>query len=270
MPFLPTHIENQELHTIFGVKAQKLSFFPRLYLKNMLNCIAVDDESLALDLLEDNIQKIPFLNLIKRCKNAFEAVDVLQKEHIDLIFLDIQMPGITGVQFLQSLKNSPMVIFVTAYQQYALEGFNLDVIDYLLKPIDFERFLKAVNKAYELYNLRSGKQTAEIVEPVSDSIFVNADYSLVKIKINEITFIEGLKDYIKIHVNSSAKPVITRMTMKGIEEKLPSAGFFRVHKSFIISLDKIESIRNLKIKIGTAQIPVSEHYSEDFFKAIGQ
>ncbi len=239
--------------------------------KNMLNCIAVDDENLALDLIEDNILKVPFLNLVKRCKNAFEAMEVLQNQDIDLVFLDIQMPGITGVQFLQSMTKSPMVIFVTAYKQYALEGYNLNVIDYLLKPIDFERFLKAVNKAAELHSL---KQKVVMSEPIPEvkntTIFVNADYSLVKVKTEEITYIEGLKDYIKIHLNSSTKPVVTRMTMKSIEEKLPSSEFFRVHKSFIISLDKIESIRNLKIKIGNAQVPVSESYAEEFFKLIGQ
>lgn len=237
----------------------------------MLNCIAVDDESLALDLLEDNINKIPFLKLIKRCKNAFDAIEVLQNEQIDLIFLDIQMPGITGVQFLHSLKTKPMVIFVTAYKQYALEGFELDVVDYLLKPIDFERFLKAVNKASELYTLRNKPQVSE--EPAVDkisAIFVNADYSLVKIKVSEITYIEGLKDYIKIYTSTSSKPIVTRMTMKAIEEKLPIPDCYRVHKSFIVSLDKIESIRNLKIKIGNAQIPISESYSEGFFKTIGQ
>ncbi|MBC7408496.1 MAG: response regulator transcription factor [Arcicella sp.] len=237
----------------------------------MLNCIAVDDENLALDLIEDNIHKVPFLNLVKRCKNPFEAMEVLQTQEIDLIFLDIQMPGITGVQFLQSITNSPMVIFVTAYQQYALEGFNLNVVDYLLKPIDFERFLKAVNKASELYNLKHKTVVIENVSELKNSaIFVNADYSLVKIKIDEITYIEGLKDYVKINLNSSTKPIVTRMTMKAIEEKLPTSEFFRVHKSFIVSLDKIESIRSLKIKIGNAQIPVSESYSEEFFKLIGQ
>lgn len=237
----------------------------------MLNCIAVDDENLALDLIEDNIHKVPFLNLVKRCKNPFEAMEVLQNQEIDLIFLDIQMPGISGVQFLQSMTNSPMVIFVTAYQQYALEGFNLNVIDYLLKPIDFERFLKAVNKATELHRL---KHKAVVDEPVTEfknsTIFVNADYSLIKIKTDDIDYVEGLKDYVKINLNSSNKPIITRMTMKAIEEKLPSSEFFRVHKSFIVSLDKIESIRNLKIKIGTTQIPISESYSEEFFKLIGQ
>jgi DNA-binding LytR/AlgR family response regulator len=236
----------------------------------MLNCIAVDDENLALDLIEDNINKVPFLNLVKRCKNPFEAMEVLQNQDIDLIFLDIQMPGITGVQFLQSLTNSPMVVFVTAYQQYALEGFNLNVIDYLLKPIDFERFLKAVNKASELHSLKHKATVNESVSEPKSTIFVNADYSLVKIKTDEITFVEGLKDYVKIHLNTTSKPIVTRMTMKSVEEKLPSNEFFRVHKSFIVSLDKIESIRNLKIKMGNAQIPVSESYSEEFFKLIGQ
>lgn len=237
----------------------------------MLNCIAVDDENLALDLIEDNIHKVPFLNLVKRCKNPFEAMEVLQTQEIDLIFLDIQMPGITGLQFLQSLTNSPMVIFVTAYKQYALEGFNLNVIDYLLKPIDFERFLKAVNKASELHNLKHKTLLSEGSNELKNSaIFVNADYSLVKIRTDEITYVEGLKDYVKINLNSSTKPIVTRMTMKAIEEKLPTSEFFRVHKSFIVSLDKIESIRSLKIKIGNAQIPVSESYSEEFFKLIGQ
>jgi DNA-binding LytR/AlgR family response regulator len=239
----------------------------------MLNCIAVDDENLALDLLEDNIQKIPFLNLVKRCKNAFDAIETLQNNAIDLMFLDIQMPGITGIQFLQSLKNKPMVIFVTAYKQYALEGFELDVVDYLLKPIDFERFLKAVNKASEHHSLKQKSLLEDATGATSEkvsSIFVNADYSLVKIKIDEITYIEGLKDYVKIYTSTSSKPVVTRMTMKAIEEKLPSSAFFRVHKSFIVSLDKIESIRNLKIKMGNAQIPISESYSESFFKMIGQ
>jgi DNA-binding LytR/AlgR family response regulator len=237
----------------------------------MLNCIAVDDENLALDLIEDNIHKVPFLNLVKRCKNPFEAMEVLQNQEIDLIFLDIQMPGITGVQFLQSLTNSPMVIFVTAYKQYALEGFNLNVIDYLLKPIDFERFLKAVNKAHELHSLKHKALVDDtITEFKNSTIFVNADYALVKIKTDEIAYVEGLKDYVKINLNSSNKPIVTRMTMKAIEEKLPTSEFFRVHKSFIVSLDKIESIRNLKIKIGTAQIPISESYSEEFFKLIGQ
>ncbi len=238
----------------------------------MINCLAVDDESLALDLLEDNIRKVPFLNLVKRCKNAFEAQEIMQQQQIDLLFLDIQMPGISGVQFVQSLKNSPMVIFVTAYEEFALEGFNLDVIDYLLKPVSFERFLKAVNKSYELYNLKNQEvalpPAAETSSAPQEYLFVNADYSLVKIRISDILYVEGLKDYVKIYLEGQPRPVITRLTMKAMEEKLPSGPFLRVHKSFIIAFDKIESIRNLRIKIGQVHIPISESYGEALFKAI--
>lgn len=232
----------------------------------MMRCIAVDDEELALDLLEDNIRKIPFLTMVKRCKNSFEAHEAVMKENIDLIFLDIQMPGISGVQFLQSIAKPPMVIFITAYEQFALEGFNLNVIDYLLKPVSFDRFLKAVNKAHELFNLKNSPATTSGELP--EYLFVNAEYSLVKINIRDILYVEGLKDYIKIFVTNAARPVITRMSMKTMEEKLPPEKFIRVHKSFIISLDKIVSIRKGKISIGDASIPVSEHYKENLDRFI--
>lgn len=230
-----------------------------------MKCIAVDDEPLALDLLEDNIRQIPYLQLVKSCRNGFEAMEALQTEHIDLIFLDIQMPGITGVQFLRSLPSNPMVIFITAYEQYALEGFDLDIVDYLLKPVSFERFLKAVNKAQELFNLRN--QTPKQPE---EYFFVNADYSLVKIRYADITYIEGLKDYIKIYLTTQTRPVITRMTMKSIEEKLQPMHFMRVHKSFVVNLNKIDSIRNLKISIGSTSVPVSEQYADDLLKKINR
>lgn len=234
----------------------------------MIKCIAVDDEPLALDLLEDNIKQVPFLQLVKTCRNAFEAIEVLQTEQIDLVFLDIQMPGLTGTQFVHSLpeQNKPLVIFITAYEEYAVEGFNLDVVDYLLKPVSFDRFLKAVNKVNEFLKFR--QQGVQPTLTNNEYLFVNADYSLVKVRLPEITYVEGLKDYVKIHLTTATRPVITRLTMKAMEETLPSDQFIRVHKSFIVSLDKVESIRNLKIKIGNAQIPVSEHYSEAFFKLI--
>lgn len=234
-----------------------------------MKCIAIDDEPLALDLLEDNIRQVPFLELVKSCHNAFEALEVLQQQDIDLIFVDIQMPGLTGTQFVQSLtQQKPMVIFITAYEEYALEGYSLDVVDYLLKPVSFDRFLKAVNKAQELHRLKHQEVPNPPQSLVGDYLFVNADYSLVKVRLSEVTYIEGLKDYVKIHQTTSTRPVITRLTMKALEERLPSDRFFRVHKSFIVALDKIESIRNLKIKIGQMQVPVSEHYSEEFFKVI--
>lgn len=236
----------------------------------LLRCIAIDDESLALDLVEDNIAKVPFLKLEARCRNAFEAIDYLQKNTVDLIFLDIQMPGLTGVQFLEGLTHKPMVIFVTAYQQYAVEGFNLDVIDYVLKPISFERFLKASHKALDFFKSKLALQTqGAVAEAKVDFIFIHADYSLMKILLDDILYIEGLKDYIKIHLRTQKFPVVCRMTMKLIAEKLPADSFLRIHKSFIVSLKKIESIRNQKVKIGENHIPLSDSYSEQFYQTIG-
>lgn len=237
--------------------------------KIILKCLAVDDENLALDLIEDNIAKVPFLKLEKRCRNAFEAIEYLQNNEVDLIFLDIQMPGITGVQFLGGLTQKPMVIFVTAYQQYALEGFNLDVIDYVLKPISFERFLKATHKALDYFTSKNVLQTQTPPPEKMQYIFIHADYSLMKIMLEDILYIEGLKDYIKIHLKIQKFPVVCRMTMKLIEEKLPSTEFQRIHKSFIVSLKKVESIRNQKIKIGENHIPLSDNYSEQFYQTIG-
>ncbi len=232
----------------------------------MIRCLAIDDETLALDLLEDNIRQTPFLHLVKRCKNAYEAITVLQNESIDLIFLDIQMPGITGIQLLNSLQSKPMVIFITAYKEYALESFNLDVLDYLLKPVSYDRFLKAANKALEYYNLKQ-KQSLQ-PNATNDFLFVNAEYSLIKITINDIAYIEGLKDYIKIHLITSPKAVITRMNLKAIEEKFPKEKFIRVHKSFIISVDKITSVRKNRICINEKEIPLSDFYRNNLFKII--
>jgi DNA-binding LytR/AlgR family response regulator len=231
----------------------------------MMNCLIVDDEPLARELMEDNVKKVPFLKLIGTCANGFEAMEILQKEKVDLIFLDIQMPGITGIQFLQTIKNPVMVIFITAYEKYAIEGFNLDVVDYLLKPVSFERFLKAASKANELFTLRS---KTESTSTPPDFIFVHADYNLVKINLADITHIEGLKDYVKIHLTTSTRAVITRMSMKSVEELLPATRFMRVHKSFIISLEKIISVRKGRIKIGTVEVPLSDSYSEKFFQLI--
>lgn len=234
----------------------------------MLRCLAADDEPFALELLEDNISQIPFLHLVKKCKNAFEVLETLQKEDIDLIFLDIQMPGLTGVQLLKTLNPRPMVIFVTAYQHFALEGFELDVIDYLMKPVEFERFLKAANKAYDLFQLRQ-KIPNLPTSAAPDALFVHADYALVRIALNDIVFIESQKDYLQIYTNNGNKPVITRMSLKAMEEKL-SDKFMRVHKSYIVALDKIDSVRNARIHIGEAMIPLSDSYSESFFQRIGQ
>ncbi len=232
----------------------------------MINCLAIDDETLALDLLEDNIRQVPFLHLVKRCKNAYEAIEIIKEKKIDLVFLDLQMPGINGMQFLESLQTRPMVILITAFKQYALEGYSLDVLDYLVKPVPFERFLKATNKALEYYNLKNNQAIKQEV-PI-DYCFVSSEYNLVKIMVNEVLYIEGQKDYISIHVNSSEKPVVTRMSLKDMEEKCPAGKFMRVHKSFIVALDKITSIRANVITIGEAKIPIGDNYRTEFFNVI--
>ena len=232
----------------------------------MIKCIAVDDEPLALDLLEDNISKVPFLQLVAKCENAMEAMQALKEQAVDLIFLDIQMPGLTGLQFIQSMTQKPMIILITAYEKYALQGFNLDVVDYLVKPVSLDRFIKAANKAEELYELKNRKpEPIPAIEP--EFFFVNVDYSLLKVVVADIIWIEGLKDYIKIHLQSSSKPVITRLTMKGIEEQLPSSKFIRIHKSFIVSIAFITSVRKNSVFIGPTELTVSESY-QDNLKAL--
>ena len=234
----------------------------------MMTCLAVDDEPLALDLLEDNIKKVPSLKLIKRCSNALQANEFLQTNHVDLIFLDIQMPGISGIQFLKGLyQKPPLVIFITAYEQYAIEGYNLDVVDYLLKPVSFERFLKAFNKAQDKFH--SEKSIPSHGENVPH-LFVNSDYCLVRIDLKDILYIEGLKDYVKIFLQSATRAVITRLSMKGLEEKLPADQFARVHKSFIVSINKIVSIRKARITIQGKDvlIPISEYYKGNLHKFI--
>lgn len=234
----------------------------------MMQCLAIDDEKLVLELLEDNIRQVPFLQLVKACRNALEATTILQSTPIDLLFLDIQMPGLSGLQLLQSLPHPPMTILITAYEQYALESYNLDVVDYLLKPVSFERFMKACNKAHERF-LRQ-PLTPAAVEPAPDHFFVNVEYTLVKVLIADILYVEGLKDYIKIHVASSKKPVITRMSMKAIEEKLPPAQFIRTHKSFIIAAPKITAIKRDLVCLGELELPLSEFYKGNLDKVINR
>lgn len=232
----------------------------------MIRCLAVDDETPALDILEDNIRQVPFLQLVKKCKNAYTAMEVLQQEKIDLLFLDIEMPGISGLSFLKSLANKPMVIFITAYRNYAVEGFDLDVLDYLIKPVAFDRFLKASNKALEY----QGYQQKEIA-PAShfpDYLFVHAEHQLTKVFLHEITYIEALRNYIKIYLAENPKPILSKLSLKAIEEKLPDGKYARVHKSFIVMIDKISSIRNDCIQIMGKEIPLSRSYREDFFKKI--
>ena len=222
----------------------------------MLKCLAVDDEPLALELLEDNISKMPFLELVASCNNPIQALKIMQEKQIDLIFLDIQMPGLTGLQFIQSLTHKPMIILITAYEKYALEGYSLDVVDYLVKPVSLDRFMKACNKAYELFQLRNRPSEH------TGYFFVNVDYSLYKIVTADIVWIEGLKDYIKIHLKSTTKPVITRVSMRSIEEQLPPADFLRIHKSYIVSIAHVTAIRKNSVFIGDLELPVGDSYRD--------
>ncbi|MDE3248307.1 MAG: response regulator transcription factor [Bacteroidota bacterium] len=229
-----------------------------------MKCIAIDDEPLALELLADNISKVPFLELVASCDNAIEAMKVLQEHAIDLVFLDIQMPGLTGLQFIQSVPQKPMFILVTAYEKYALEGFELDVVDYLVKPVSLQRFMKACNKAQELFALKSKPKTAAANPSPANAgyFFVNVDYSLLKVVFDDITWIEGLKDYIKIHLKSTGKAIVTRMSIKSLEEQLPSDIFIRIHKSFIVSARHITAVRKSSVFIGDMELPVSDNYRD--------
>jgi len=228
----------------------------------MLRCIAIDDEPLALELLVDNISKVPFLELVAECSNALEALKVLQEKKVDLVFLDIQMPGLTGLQFIQSLAEKPMFVLITAYEKYALDGYTLDVLDYLVKPVSLDRFIKACNKARDLHELKIKGNDNNGNAQKTDYFFVNVDYKLLKVVFADITFIEGLKDYIKIHLKSTTRPIITRMSMKSAEEQLPENDFIRVHKSYIISVMHITAVMKNSIFIGELELPVSDNYKD--------
>ena len=233
----------------------------------MINCIAVDDEPLALKLLEDNISKVPFLCLTKACKDAFEAMKALQENIIDLVFIDIQMPGMTGLQFIGSLENKPLVIFITAYKQFALESYDLSVVDYLVKPVALERFIKACNRAKELYEMRVAKVQSGSV-PLKNYIFLNADYSQVKVTFDDIIWIEGLRDYIKINLKSTKKPLIIRSSLKAIELELNNNKFIRIHKSYLVSINEITAVRKNSIFLKEMELPIGETFREAVEKFI--
>jgi len=239
-----------------------------------MNCMVVDDEKMGRSLLEENVSQLPFLNLVASCKNAFEAMEQLQAQTIDLIFLDIQMPGMLGTQFLQTLKKKPLVVFVTAYDHYAVESYQLDVVDYLMKPVSLERFSLAAHKAYHLFQQANSIPAPTIstaipaVEASEDFFFVNVEYSLVRISIPQITHIEGLKDYVKIFLDGERRPVLTKVTMKSLEAKVIPHLFMRVHKSFIVNIRRIELVKQQRIKIGTFDIPVSDSHASDLMEKL--
>jgi len=219
-----------------------------------MRCIAIDDEPLALQLISEYASRISFLSLEKTFTNPDEAKIWLQQNDIDLLFLDIQMPDINGLQFYRSLIKKPPVIFTTAYSEYAVDGFNVDAVDYLLKPFEYDRFLKAVYKAREYIDFLSN-QDLQLA-----SIFVKVDYQLMKINLKEVELIEGLDDYIRIHIKP--KPILTLMTLKSLQEKLPANEFIRIHRSYIVPASKIESFGKSKIRVAGKEIPVGSSYGE--------
>jgi DNA-binding LytR/AlgR family response regulator len=223
----------------------------------MISAIAIDDELPALSLLENFCKRTDFIDLQKTFNKPNEALRYLQQFPADLLFLDINMPSLSGIDLYKIIKQSTMVIFTTAYSEYAVEGFNLNAIDYLLKPFTFERFMQAVNKAKS-----AAKQNEEQKEKY---LFIRADYSLIKIAIDDILFIEGLDDYLKIHIHND-KPLIARMTLKSILEKLPLADFIRVHRSYVVPFRRIKSVRNKMISIENEEIPIGNSYEENFLK----
>ncbi|RYU97136.1 LytR/AlgR family response regulator transcription factor [Emticicia agri] len=243
-----------------------------------IRCLAVDDEPLALDILVKYINQLPSLTLVDACTDPLEALSLIQQGKVDLVFVDIQMPSLTGIQFLRVVNGKCKAILTTAYSEYAMDGYELDVIDYLLKPISFERFLKAVQKVSgRLQHIPVNHSILQIPEPIEnkapvseqqlDFIFVKTEYKIIKLNLSSILYIEGLKDYVSIYTVDER--ILTLQTMKKMEELLPANRFVRVHKSYIISLEKINSIERQRIFIGRATIPVGESYYKDFIRLIG-
>lgn len=222
----------------------------------MINAIAIDDEPLALDVIKAFCQGLDFIELKAAFTETSEALKYMRNYPVDLLFLDIKMPAMSGIDFYKSVPHKTMVIFTTAYSEYAVEGFNLSAIDYLLKPFEHERFMQAVNKANEYYKYLYKQDAA-----ANQYLFIKADYSLVKIAFSDIVYIEGLDNYLKIHLVNS-KPLIARMSMKAVMDKLPENEFIRVHRSYIVSFSKVNFVRNKLIHIGGVEIPVGTNYND--------
>ena len=238
----------------------------------IINCITVDDEPLALDKIREYIKRIGYLNLLESFDNALDAINFMKDDKVDLIFLDIQMEELTGIQMLEALKEKPKVILTTAYDEYAMKGYELDVCDYLLKPISFQRFLRACEKVYDvLYPLK--KPDISIPDPASSEakkgyFFVKNGNITQKINFDDILFVEGMKDYLRIW--TTKERVMTLLSFKKLEEALPSKGFKRIHKSYLISLDKIDSIERNHVKIGNESLPIGDSFRREFFEVIGE
>lgn len=233
---------------------------------NTINCVIVDDEPVARNILETFVAKIPNLNLVKSCKNAMEAFEVSNSQNIDLFFLDINMPDISGLSLAKTINKKSKIIFTTAYREYAVDGFDLQAVDYLLKPIAFDRFLQAVNKFFETQSVISKQVEIKETSVKNDYIFVRSERKMVKINFDEILYVESLSDYIKIHTKN--KVLVTRETISNLEMKLPSQQFLRIHRSYIVNLNKTDSYTNEFVEIEKNAIPISRTYKENVLKKL--
>ena len=231
-----------------------------------LNCWIVDDEPLALELLDSYVRKTPFLNLTGKYSSAIQAMNNMPNERTDVIFLDIQMPEVSGMEFARFLDKNTRIIFTTAFSEYALDGYKVNALDYLLKPFSYSEFLSASKRALEWFEMKTASE--EKGEPEVSGVFVRSDYKLVHVLFDDILLIEGLKDYIKIFTGKDPKPILTLMSMKSMEDELPAARFIRVHRSFIVNRDKIVRVEKNRIIIGKHEIPIGETYRKAFMEEI--
>ncbi len=231
-----------------------------------IKCLAIDDEPLALQQISAYIDRTPFLEKMALCQSAFEAIEFTDQQPVDLMFVDINMPDLNGLDFVKSLKNKPFIIFTTAYSEYALEGFKVDAVDYILKPISYDEFLRAVNKVRDRM-AATAAVTSETVTMNKESLFVKSEYKLIRIQLSDIKYIESANEYIQIHLDTE-KPITTLVRLKTIEAELPKEKFMRVHRSFIVNLDKVKVIDRNRIVFDKVYIPVGDQYKDEFQKFV--
>lgn len=234
----------------------------------MIRCIIVDDEPLAVAQMEKYVERVPFLENVASCSSAAEAMEVLSNGNVDVMFVDISMHDISGMQLVRSLSNPPMVVFTTAYSEYAVEGFKVDAVDYLLKPIGFDDFLRAAGRVKDMYTLRNVQQGSETAQEArcSDSLFVKSDYRIIRVPINTIMYVESMSEYVRIFVEGQTKPVISLLSMKKVEEALPAEMFMRVHRSYLVNLNKIKEVSKMRIVYdNNVYIPIGDMYKDAFF-----
>ena len=236
---------------------------------NSIKCLAIDDEPLALQKLSSYVKKTPYLQLVGACQSALEAKEIMQKEWIDAIFIDINMPDLNGMEFVKQMDRPPMVVFTTAYSEYALEGFKVDAVDYLLKPFGLQDFLRAAQKVRHRYELENpatqSNPNEEAVGIDADAMYLKSDYKTVRINISDIRYVEGMSEYLKIYLEGEKRPLIVLLSMKRLEERLPSNTFMRIHRSYIINLKKIREVNKNRVVLGEdAYLPIGDLYKENF------